>query len=45
MSDTDRKQDFVWLYFDETKVVGKAEYGATCKRRGKEMFLQPLLLD
>jgi len=32
-----RKQDCVWLYFNKTKVVGKAGCQAMCKKRGKEM--------
>ena len=32
-----RKQDCVWLYFDKSKVVGKAGCRATCKKCGKEI--------
>ena len=32
-----KKQDCTWLYFDKTKVVGKAEFQATCKKCDKEM--------
>ena len=32
---TGRKQDCVWLYFDKTKVVGKAACLATCKKCGQ----------
>ena len=34
---SDRKQDCMWLYFDKTKVAGKAICWATCKKCGKEM--------
>jgi len=32
-----RKQDYVWLYFDKTKVVGKAGWRATCRKCDKQM--------
>ena len=32
-----RKQDWLWLYFDKIKVLGKAGCRATCKKCGKVM--------
>jgi len=34
---SDRKQGCVWLYFDMTKVVGKAVCVALCNKCSKEM--------